>query len=189
MTDGPRYDAATRLIHLLLALFGIAALISGQFAGDYRRAAHPGFDMHQWIGLGLALTLTLRMVWGFVGPRTMRFAHWLPVTRGRLLLVWQDFDVLAHLRLPLREEHQGLSALVQAVGLAAFLWMALSGTLLFVYLQPGARAHGWVAAVKELHEGAQPVVIAYVVIHVGAVLVHALAGQPVWRRMLPSRAR
>ena len=105
-----RYDAATRLIHLLLALLGIAALVSGQFAGDYRRPVHTGFDIHRWIGIAMALVVAVRLV---------------------------------RLRLPMREGHEGLAGLIQAIGLGAFAWMACTG----------------------------------------AVLVHSLAGHPVWRRM------
>jgi len=39
--DPAPYDATTRLIHLLLAAVGIAALVSGQFSGDYRRPVLP----------------------------------------------------------------------------------------------------------------------------------------------------
>jgi cytochrome b len=185
----PPYDATTRLIHLLLALFGVAALVSGQFAGDYRRAVHTGFDIHRWIGLGMALALAARLLWGFVGPKEVRFAAWLPVTRRRLALVGEDLAALARLRLPERAGHEGLAGLVQAVGLAAFAWMAVSGAILFAWLEPGARVTGWLSAVKELHEGGQVVAIAYVAVHAGAVLVHAMAGDPVWRRMLPAGER
>jgi cytochrome b len=179
----PPYDATTRLIHLLLALFGVAALVSGQFAGDYRRAVHTGFDIHRWIGLGMALALAARLLWGLVGPNEVRFSAWVPVTRRRLALVGEDLAALARLRLPERVGHEGLAGLVQAVGLGAFAWMAVSGAIMFAWLEPGARVTGWLRAVKELHEGGQVVAIAYVALHAGAVLVHALAGDPVWRRM------
>jgi len=180
-----RYDAATRLIHLALVLFGIAALVSGQFAGDYRRELHTGFDIHRWIGLGMALSVAVRVAWGFVGPKEVRFAEWLPVTRARLTVVAEDLAALARLRLPVHAGHEGLSGLVQAIGLAAFAWMAVTGAILFGYLEPGARASGWMRAVKELHEGGQVVALAYITLHAGAVLVHSLAGDPVWRRMVP----
>ncbi|OFZ89843.1 MAG: hypothetical protein A2W21_03180 [Betaproteobacteria bacterium RBG_16_66_20] len=32
------FDLATRLIHLALVAFGVTALVSGDFAGDYKRA-------------------------------------------------------------------------------------------------------------------------------------------------------
>jgi cytochrome b len=178
-----RYDAATRLIHLLLALLGIAALVSGQFADDYRRALHTGFDIHRWIGIAMASALAVRIVWGFVGPSTVRFAQWLPVTPARLRSCAADVADLLRLRLPMREGHDGLAGLIQAIGLAAFAWMAATGTLMWIYLEPGTRATGWLHTVKELHEGGQVVAIAYVTLHAGAVLAHSLAGHPLWRRM------
>jgi len=183
------YDAATRLIHLSLVLLGVAALVSGQFAGDYRRAVHSGFDIHRWIGLGMALAVLARLAWGFAGPKEVRFSEWLPVTRRRLVLVGEDLAALARFRLPQRAGHEGLSGLVQAIGLAAFTWMAVTGALMFAWLEPGARATGWLRAVKELHEGGQVVAIGYVVLHAGAVLAHAFAGDPVWRRMFAAGAR
>jgi cytochrome b len=180
-----RYDAGTRLIHLALVLFGVAALISGQFADDYRRANHTGFDIHRWIGLGMALAIALRLLWGLFGPMEVRFASWLPVTRERLRAVGEDIAALLRFRLPVRAGHDGLAGLVQAIGLLGFAWMAITGALLFAWLQPGSRAAGIVSVVKELHEGGQAVVLAYIAIHAGAVLVHALAGDPIWKRMLP----
>ena len=183
MADGFRYDAATRVIHFLLALLGIAALVSGQFAGDYRRAVHVGFDVHRWIGIAMAAALAARVAWGLIGPSAVRFLQWLPVTAARWRLCAEDFRALLRLRLPMREGHEGIAGLIQAIGLATFAWMAATGTLMWLYLEPGVRATGWLRAVKELHEGGQPLAIAYVVLHAGAVLVHSLAGHPVWRRM------
>jgi cytochrome b len=183
MAAGFRYDAGTRLIHLLLAIFVIAALASGEFAGDYRRAVHTGFDIHRWTGIAAALALALRLVWGIAGPAAVRFVRWLPVTLSRLRVCAQDLAGLARLRLPVHEGHAGLSALVQALGLAVFAWMAVTGSILWFNLTPGARAVGWLHTVKELHEGGEPLAIAYLVAHVGAVLVHSAAGHPVWRRI------
>src|SRR4051812_7657008 len=152
------YDLPTRLIHLGLAVLGIAALISGQFAEDYKLGAHRGFDIHSWIGLGMGGALVIRVLWGSLGLAQWRFSRW-------------------------REAHPGIAGWVQAIGLLAFAWMAVSGAVLFAYLEPGSRAVGWVRVVKELHEGGQAVVIGYVVLHVGAVIAHSLIGQPIWRRM------
>jgi cytochrome b len=182
---GAQYDPVSRLIHLALAVLGIAALVSGEFAGDYRKAEHLGFTVHGWIGLAMAAALALRLLWGIAGPREMRFAHWVPVTADRLRRVAGDLASLARLRLPPTGKHEGLAALVQAIGLAVFAWAAASGVLLYLYIEPGVRAAGWLRTVKELHEAAQPVLIAYVVLHIGAVLAHAIAGHAIWRRMLP----
>jgi cytochrome b561 len=181
------YDPVTRGIHLLLVLFGLAAIASGDFAGDYRRAVHPGFDFHSIAGLGMAAALGMRLVWGLVGPRSIRFSTWLPVTASRLAPALEDLRGLLSLKLPSRENHEGLAGVVQALGLLAFAWMAISGAVLFAYLEPGARASGWLRAVKELHEAGQGAVIAYLVVHAGAVLVHALLGTPGWQRMFSLR--
>jgi cytochrome b len=179
-----RYDAPTRLIHFLLAALGVAAIVSGQFAGDYRRAVHSGFDLHQWIGIAMGAALLARIAWGLVGPREVRFSAWLPVTSRRLKLAADDVRELLRFRLPAHEAgHEGLAGVVQAAGLLAFAWMAASGALLFAWLEPGARASGAARVVKELHEGGQVAVLAYLALHVGAVLANALAGRPLWRRM------
>ena len=188
MTTAP-YDFPTRLIHFLLAALGVAALVSGQFAGDYRRAAHPGFDIHREIGLAMAVAIAVRLAWGLVAPGEARFSLWVPFTRERLRLARQDMRDLARLRLPSNAGHAGLAGVVQSLGLLAFLWMAVTGAALYAYLEPGARVSGWLRAVKELHEGGQAVVLAYLVVHVGAVLAHAIAGEPLWRRIAPWPAR
>lgn len=189
MSDEP-YDPATRLIHFLLAALGVAAVVSGQFADDYRRSTHSGYDLHKWIGLAMTAALLARFAWGFAGPAAIRFSRWLPVTAARLALAWQDLAGLARLRIPVHEEgHGGLAGVVQAIGLLAFAWMAASGALLFAYLEPGARVTGWLRAVKELHEGGQVVVLGYLALHVGAVLANALAGRPLWRRMFALKGR
>jgi cytochrome b561 len=187
MRDEP-YDFGSRLIHLSLALLGIAAVVSGQFAGDYFKRPHLGFDIHRWVGLAAGGALLARVLWGLAGPVVMRFSSWLPLTRARLEPAWRDLAGLARLRLPEHEEgHAGLAGLVQAIGLGAFLWMSVTGALLFAFLDPGVRSAGWLRAVKELHEGGQVVVLTYLALHIGAVLAHAITGRPLWRRMFSLR--
>ena len=183
----PPYDAITRILHLLLVVLGIAAIVSGQFAGDVRRAAHPGFDVHQWLGLGMAGAVVLRFVWGVIGPRAVRFSAWLPVTGPRLALVAEDLRSLAALKLPERAGHDGLAGAVQAFGLLGFLWMAATGAVLFTFIEPGSRTGGWLRAVQELHEGGQVAVLGYIAVHAVAVVAHSVAGAPVWRRMFAPR--
>jgi cytochrome b len=179
-----RYDPATRVLHLLLAALGIAAVISGQFADDYRRLSHSGFDVHKWIGAGMGAALLARLAWGLAGPAAVRFSSWLPWTASRLARAGEDVRGLLRLKLPVHEEgHEGLAGVVQAIGLLAFAWMASMGALLFVWLEPGVRAAGWLRLVKELHEGGQAVVLAYLALHIGAVLANGLAGRALWRRM------
>ncbi len=175
-------DTVTRLLHLGLAAFGIAAWLTGDWAGGYQQAEHLGFDMHRWLGLVFSVVIALRLVHGVLGPRRIRFSQWLPYTPDRLRLAWQDILDLLHGRLPQRPSHEGLSGLVQAFGLAVFGWMAITGSLLFVLLEPGREADTleWLLELHEVGEGLIPI---YLAIHVAAVVVHALLGHDVWRRM------
>lgn len=113
-------DVITRFIHLGLTVFGVLVWVVGYWAGDYNKAAHLGFSIHRWLGLGLSIFIGLRILWGLWGPDNVRFANWAPYTPQRLKPVWEDVLTLLSLRLPDRPPHQGLSGLVQTFGLAVF---------------------------------------------------------------------
>jgi cytochrome b len=83
---------------------------------EYERARHLGFTVHRGLGMGLASFIALRLIYGLVGPATARFTHWVPYTKERLLIVWEDTLTLLGLRLPDRPSHTGLSGFVQHSG-------------------------------------------------------------------------
>ena len=175
-------DDLTRFVHLGLALLGVMALVSGLFAGDYKRMAHLGFSYHRWLGLSFSCLLFYRLWLGFYGRQQDLFREWVPFTPARLQLVWEDMINLLRLKLPDRLTREGLAGVVEAFGLAAFAWMAASGALMFFLLEPGHKARGLLHVIKELHEAGLWFIVAFLGIHVGAVLLHALAGHPHWRR-------
>jgi len=90
MAEGPPpierndLDDLTRFIHLGLTVFGVLALITGLWAGDYKRAYHLGFTVHKWLGLTLSFFLAWRIWLGFYGPQEARFSQWVPFTPERL---------------------------------------------------------------------------------------------------------
>jgi cytochrome b len=171
-----------RVIHLGLTLFGISAWATGFLAGDYKRMEHLGFSTHSWLGIGFAFFLVLRIGYGFCGPDDYKFSKWVPYTKDRLQAVFEDISRLLRFKLPERPMHVGLSGLVQTCGLGAFAWMALTGSLMFFYLTPGHKARGFLHLIKEMHESAIWLIPLYLGIHVGAVLLHALAGDHRWRQ-------
>ncbi len=175
-------DGLTRALHLGLMVFGVLALVTDLAAGDYKHGYHAGFTLHRWLGLAASLSVFFRLWYGFYGPREAQFRSWLPCTRERLGLVGEDLLHLTRGKLPDRASHQGLAGLVQAVGLAAFSWMAVTGTLLFVFLTPGHKARGLLHGLKESHEAGLWFCLVFLGIHVGAVFLHALQGNPLWRR-------
>jgi cytochrome b561 len=67
-------DGLTIFLHAGIAVLGILAWLTGEFAGDYKKLPHWGFWIHKHLGLSLAFFLILRLVYGLVGPATARFA-------------------------------------------------------------------------------------------------------------------
>jgi len=61
--------------------------------------------------------------------------------------------------------------------------MAFTGSFMFIYLQPGRKTGRALHFIKELHEIGEGVIPIFLALHVGAVLLHALAGRHLWRKM------
>jgi cytochrome b len=121
----------SRVLHLGLTVFGISAWATGFLADDYKKVEHLGFSIHSWLGIIFAFFLLLRIGYGFCGPDEHLFIRWVPFTRDRLRLVFEDLWELMKFKLPDRPTHVGLSGLVQTFGLAAFALMAVTGSLIF----------------------------------------------------------
>ena len=179
--EGP--DWFIRICHLGLMVFGIAAWLSGDAADDYKKYDHLWFTVHSWIGMGLASSISLYILYCTVGPKKSRFSQWLPYTKERLQMVRQDIAGLLRFRLPDRPSHQGLAGLVQFFGVLVFLGMTVTGALMFFLFDPGSKAGGLVHAIKEVHEAGEVLLPVYLSIHVGAVLLHSITGHPVWKRI------
>jgi cytochrome b len=138
-----------------------------------------------YIGLAFSAFLLLRLVWGFVGPRASRFSAWVPYTRERLGYVRDDLRTLLRLRMPEPATHRGLNGLVQSLGLLLFTWQGASGALMALLVVPGERTHGWLSVVREVHHEWGGIWIpAYLVLHVGAAVLHALTGRQIWKKMI-----
>lgn len=176
-------DGFTIFLHFGLMLFGVLAWLTGDWAGDYKKVQRLGFTIHKMVGLGVALFIAARLYHGFRGPKPARFATWVPYSRERLRLVLEDILGLIKLKLPDRPPHQGLSGLWETFGLAVFTWMAGTGLSMFLFLSPGQKTRGFVHVIKELHELGEMLIPVFLVVHVAAVMVHALAGDHRWRKM------
>lgn len=180
-------DIVTRILHLGIVVLGLAAWLTGDLAGDYEHGASFGFVIHRWIGIAAAIAVALRLVWGVIGPRSARFSRWLPVTGARLRMVIDDLRMLLRFRIPERAPHQGLAGVVQSLGLLIFAWVAATGSVLFYALEPGIPAPRWLGIVEALHGVGETLIPAFLAVHVGATLAHALAGDSRWRIMFFAR--
>jgi cytochrome b len=179
-----KLDVPTRVLHLGLAVFGTWAWWIGEDAGDYHKPDHSGYVLHLYVGLAFATVLLLRLLWGFIGPQPLRFAAWFPWTRERFAYVKQDIRTLSRLKMPEPVTHRGLNALVQSVGLVLFTWQGVCGIVMSMAIVPGERATGWLHTLKELHQWGGYWIPAYLGLHVGAAVLHALTGRQIWRKMV-----
>jgi cytochrome b len=176
-------DIFTRIIHLELMTCGILAWLVSGWAGEYTSAKHLGFTIHSWLGMGLASFIALRLIYGLVGPASARFNQWVPYTKERLLLVREDVMTLLRFHLPDRPNHMGVAGLVQTFGLLTFTWMAVTGSLMFFYLVPRQKSGNFLQFIMEIHEIGEGLIPVFLALHIGAVLLHALGGRHIWRKM------
>lgn len=182
--DEVHLDVPTRIFHAGLAVFGVAAWWLGEDAGDYHKPDHSGYTIHMWVGLTFTVFLALRLLYGFFGPRELRFAAWVPWTRQRFAAVMDDIRTLLRFRLPEPVTHRGLNALVQSLGLLLFTWQGFAGALMSILIVPGERATGWLHGVKEVHQWAAVWIPTYLALHVGAAVLHSITGRHIWKKML-----
>ncbi len=181
LDDAP--DIFISICHLAMVMFGIAAWLTGDAADDYKKLDYLWFSVHSWIGIGFACSISLYVFYGTIGPWRARFSRWIPYSKERLLLVREDIAGLMKFKLPDRKSHQGLAGLVQLFGLLTFSWLALTGTLMFFTLEPGSKVKGLLHFAKEVHEIGEVLIPVYLAIHVGAVLLHSITGNHVWRKI------
>lgn len=172
------------IIHLGILVPGILAWLTGDMADDYKKGEHTGLIIHQWLGMGASFFIFLRILLGIFGPTSARFSRWVPFTGKRLLLAVEDIKGLLHFRLPERPSHQGLAGVVQTFGISVFTWMVTTGIFLFLSIEPGTKARGMVHTIKEMHEAGAVLIPAFLALHAGAVFLHALRGNHLWKRVV-----
>ena len=170
-----------RTWHLVIIILCLSAFLTGDLADDYKKIEHGGFIIHGWLGMATAFALCLYLGYSIIGPRHSRLSQWFPFTRERLQRTGNDLATLLHLRLPEYRRHQGLAGLVQFMGLFILFWLAATGTVMYLFIDPGHKAQGALHAVKEMHEIGEVLVPVYLALHIGAVIAHSLAGNHLWK--------
>jgi len=178
------YPLYAKIMHGGMAIFGITAFLTGEAAEN--GAGSTGYYLHAYLGLSLAIFVIVRVIRGIAGSGRMRFSGWSPFSSRQWTLALQDVRSLIRLRVPERGMHEGLSGLTQAFGLLLFGWMGVTGTGLFL-LDSGPQVTLF-ETVEEFHEAGESLIPLYLALHVGSVLVHSVAGKPIWQRMWKFRA-
>lgn len=176
-------DFPTLVLHAGITVFGLAAWLTGEWAGDYKTAAYAGFEVHRFLGLGLSIVILLRLLYGVWGPVQGRWSNLIPLNPSAWLgSILEDLQGLLKLELPDHPRFWGIKGAVQLFGLLVFSWMALTGSLLFTYLQPGRKAYGVMHLLKEMHEVGNTLIPIFLALHLTGVLFDALWGRQKWRR-------
>ncbi len=178
------YPTYAKFIHLGLALFGIAAYLTGELAED--GGASTGYLLHSYLGLSLACMMLIRIFIGFTPSQALSFKGWSPFSKQQWKSALKDFRTLLILKVPERGRHQGLAGLTQVFGLLVFFWMSLTGTALFM-LGSGVENEAF-EFIEEVHEVGESLIPLYLVLHVGAVILHTLCGNPIWKKMFNYRS-
>jgi cytochrome b len=164
------WDPLVRIFH-----WSTAAL----FLSNYWLLA-GGETPHKWVGYVLAALLAIRVIWGFFGSRTARFASFWP-TPTRLRRHWQQWRTR---QFDAAEGHNPVGALMILLLLLLLAFTAVSG-----WMQGLDRFWGedWV---QELHEYAADALMIAVAVHVTAVIaVSRFTGLHLIRTMITGRRR
>ena len=175
-SEQPVWDLPVRLIHWLLA---------GLIAFSWWSVKNHHTDWHIWSGCAILTLLIFRLLWGFVGSSTARFASFV---RGPLAL-----------RDNLRGRWSGIghSPLGAISVLAVFLAVAVQVALGLVsededglYTGPLYRLVSTDTSdnARDLHELWFNVILAFIVLHVAAIIYYRLRGRKLTKAMITGRA-
>jgi cytochrome b len=173
--------APVRVWHLAMIILVLAAMITGEGADDYKKLEHAGFLLHGRIGLSIFTALCFYFLYNLIGPQGHRLSGWFPFTKARLRQTGKDLTVLTRFKLPEHNRRQGLAGFVQFFGLMVFSWLAVTGSLMYFFMERGAKAQGLMHTIKEAHEVGTVLIFVYLALHVGAVIAHSLTGNQVWQ--------
>ncbi|WP_248741367.1 MULTISPECIES: cytochrome b/b6 domain-containing protein [unclassified Pseudomonas] len=149
------WDPVVRVFHLSIA---------GVFAANYF-FNEAGDDWHVWLGYYAMGWMLVRLVWGFVGPRSARWSDFWP-TPSRLA---------AHARSLIagrpehRLGHSPIGALVMILMLLAMLTVGLSG-----WAMEEIDALWGADWPLQVHETAADALLALVIVHIAAALFESV---------------
>jgi cytochrome b len=174
--EQPVWDLSVRLVHWLLA---------GLIAFSWWSVKNHHTDWHIWSGCAVLTLLIFRLLWGFVGSSTARFASFV---RGPLAL-----------RDNLRGRWSGIghSPLGAISVLAMFLAVAVQVALGLVsededglYTGPLYRLVSTDTSdnARDLHELWFNVILALIILHVAAIIYYRLRGRKLTKAMITGRA-
>ena len=150
------------------------------------------FTLHEYVGLAAMAIIALFWLWMLVRRQGTSLGVLFPWFSRQRLASLQE-DVRLHIRCAMRlalpdpEHSVALSSAIQGVGLVLALIMATTGTIGYFAWTEGTAMTGLAGAVFEVHGTLANVMWGYLIVHVGAALLHELFGHRILYQMSPSR--
>lgn len=173
------YTLPAKIIHMGLAIFGIIAYLTAE--GAEHSDGGFGYQLHAYLGLTLMAFIILRILHAYTGTTEIRLSSWSLFSKSQWTQSIEDVKSLLQIKIPERGIHEGLAGLVQAFGLTIFAWMGATGTALYFIDES---MNGTLYEIfEETHEVGESLIPLFLILHVGAVIVHTLSGKPNWLRM------
>jgi len=172
----PLWDLPIRLFHWLLA-----ALIL--FSWWTVKNHHTGW--HIWSGCGILTLLIFRLLWGFVGSSTARWASFVRAPRAVRDYLRGKWTGIGHTPLGALSVLALLAAVAVQVGLGLF-----SEDEDGLYFGPLSRlvSTDTSDSIRDVHELWFNVVLGLIVLHVGAILFYRLRGRHLTKPMITGKA-
>jgi len=169
------WDLPTRLFHWTLACL---------IAFSWWCAEYHHDDWHIWSGLAVLSLLIFRLLWGFVGSSTARFANFVRGPRSVLGYLRGGWRGIGHTPLGALSVIAllALTALQVVLGLIAsdedgIMQGPLAG---FVSIETSDAA-------RDLHETLFNVLLGFIVLHVAAIAFYKLRGKSLLKPMITGR--
>jgi cytochrome b561 len=173
------YSTPAKTIHMGLAIFGIFSYLTAE--GAEHSDGGFGYQLHAYLGLTLMTFIILRILHAYTGTAQKRLSIWSLFSKSQWKQAIDDVRSLLQIKIPERGMHEGLAGLVQAFGLIIFTWMGATGTVLYFIDE---RLNGTLYEIfEEAHEVGESMIPLFLMLHVGAVIVHSISGRPNWSRM------
>jgi cytochrome b561 len=192
MTE-PHPSLTSRLLHLLLATgVTLQLLLSTFMERPEPGVVHApleawGFEFHEIIGITLLPTILGWFLWLILRRRE-------PVPRD--LFAWLTSErrkVAQAVRVALSEARQGhlapdteirpLIHTVHGLGALCALFMAITGTLVWLGMSESGDLSSWAAWVLDAHQTVANLMWAYLIGHAGMALLHHWRGEATLKRM------
>lgn len=183
------YDKTTRTLHRFLAA-GVVLQILLSLVMSHPKPGYTGnwlFTLHSWAGLAVGALLVVHWVKSL--PKYRATPHYLfPwTTRAGIDAVIADarlyIQAAKERKIPESDVPTPLPGAIQGIGLIVASALAFTGFIIYFSLYPNGQigAFGWLA--KQIHELLASVLWTFLIVHVGAAVLHQIYGQPLITQM------